>query len=273
VDDIKSSLAKLSFSFAPMLFSDLRAELDCATPNGRASHTGPSPTGGVAVGMGNLSLEDQGAALPGTPIVNSRFGPTPKVYFPVAVKGVEEMFLAVIGQDLSFYLHTSCPTASHREARCFQFTEGDSVLSRKAKDVVFCEPTLRFRRMDDDLLMNWNTNPRSLDQWSEAFLAYRRCLEALPDDGDACVTAAMISAKRKFHRQAQEVRTPSKVLFTDLDEDSDGFESVTFLPPLSPFKASLDISSPALADRDKELARHVRLAEESLATATHNLIR
>jgi hypothetical protein len=121
--------------------------------------------------------------------------------------------------------------------------------------------------------MNWNTHPRSPDQWTEAFLAYRRCLEALPDDGDACVTAAMISVKRKFHRQAQEVRTPSKVLLTDLDQDSDGFESITFLPPLSPFKASLDVSSPVLADRDKELARHVRLAEESLATATHNLIR
>jgi hypothetical protein len=156
-----------------MSFSDLRAQLDRATPDVRASRTGPSPTGGgVAVGMGNLSLEDQGAALLGTPIVNSLSGPSPKVYFPVVVKGVEEMCLAIIGQGLSFCLHTSCPTASHRDARRFRFTEGDSVLIWKAKDVAFCEPTLPFRRMDDDLLMNWNTNPRSLNQWSEAFLAY-----------------------------------------------------------------------------------------------------
>ena len=227
---------------------------------------------GVAVGTGNLTLEDQGAVLPGTPMVNPRSLSSPKVYFPVVVKGVEDMCLAIIGQGLSFCLRTSCTTVTHRDARRFLFSEGDSVLIRKAKDVAFCEPTLPFRRMDDELLLNWNTNPRTLNQWSEAFLAYRRCLESLPTDRETCVTAAMISAKREFHRQAQEVRTPSKVLFSDLDDDSDGFETVTPLPSLSPFKPSLDVSSPALAGRDKELARHVRLAEESLSTATHNLI-
>jgi hypothetical protein len=222
--------------------------------------------------MGNLSLAEQGAALPGTPVGNSRSVPSPKVYFPVVIKGAEKMCLAVIGQGLSFCLRTSCPVVAHRDSRRFTFSEGDSVLIRKAKDVAFCEPILPFKRMDDDLLMNWNTNPKSLHQWSEAFLAYRRCLEALPPGLDARVTAEMLTVKREFHRQAQEVRTPSKVLFADLEEDSDGFETVTPLPSLSPFKPSLDVTSPAPAGRDKQLARHVRLAEEGLSSVTHNLI-
>jgi hypothetical protein len=222
--------------------------------------------------MGNLSLEEQGAASLGTPVGNSRIASSAKVYFPVVVKSVEEMCLAVIGQGLSFCLRTSCPTVAHRDARRYLFTEGDSVLIRKARDVAFCEPVLPFRRMDDDLLMNWNTNPRTLAQWSEAFLAYRRCLEALPSDPNARVTADMLTVKREFHRQAQEIRTPSKVLFADLGEDSDGFETIAPLPSLSPFKPSLDVTSPAPAGRDKELARHVRLAEDCLSSVTHNLI-
>jgi hypothetical protein len=220
--------------------------------------------------MGNLSLEEQG--ILGTPIDHSRSVSSVKVYFPVVFKSVEDMCLGVIGQGLSFCLRTSCTTVAHRDARRYLFTEGDSVLIRKAKDIAFCKPTLPFRRMDDDLLMNWNTNPRSLSQWSETFLAYRRCLESLPVDPDARVTAAMLSVKREFHRQAREVRTPSKVLFADSEEDSDGFEAVAPLPSLSPFKPSLDVTSPAPAGRDKELARHFRLAEESLSLVTHNLI-
>jgi hypothetical protein len=244
-----------------MSFSELQAQLDRAAPVVRVA-TVTSPMGGVAVGMRHLSLEDQGAALPGTPIVDSRSGSSPKVYFPVVVKGGEDMCLAIIGQGLSFCLRASCPTVAHCDARRFSFAEGDSVLIRKAKDVAFCEPTLPFRRMDDDLLMNWNTHPRTLDQWSEAFLAYERCLEALPNDGTTCVTAAMISVKREFHRQAKEMRTPSKVLFADSGADSDGFETVTPLPSLSPFEASLEVGPSAPAGRDQELARHVRLAEE-----------
>lgn len=96
-------------------FADLRAELDRAAPVGRVPRAS-SPTGGVAVGMGNLSLAEQGAALPGTPVGNSRSVPSPKVYFPVVIKGAEKMCLAVIGQGLSFCLRTSCPVVAHRDS-------------------------------------------------------------------------------------------------------------------------------------------------------------
>jgi hypothetical protein len=79
-----------------MSFSDLHAQLASAAPVERVPAV-RSPTGGVSVGMGNLSLEEQGAATPGTPIPNTRPSSFPKVYFPVVVKGAEEMCLAIIG--------------------------------------------------------------------------------------------------------------------------------------------------------------------------------
>jgi hypothetical protein len=82
----------------------------------------------------------------------------------------------------------------------------------------------------------------------------------------------MIAAKREFHRQAQEVRTPSKVLFSDMDADSDGFEDVTSVPLLSPFKPSVAASLPGLVGQEKKLAKHVHLAEDSLSVVTQNLI-
>jgi hypothetical protein len=126
-----------------MSFSDLQAQLACAALVGHVP-TVSSLTGGVAVGMGNLSLKEQGAANSGTPVIHLHSFLLPKVYFPGVVKGHEEMCLAIIGQGLSFCLHTSCPTVSHWDARRFLFTEGDYILIHNAKDVAFCEPTLPF---------------------------------------------------------------------------------------------------------------------------------
>jgi hypothetical protein len=67
-------------------------------------------------------------------------------------------------------------------------------------------------------------------------------------DQDARVTDVMISAKREFHRQAQEVKTPSKVLFSDKEAQADGYEEVT-IPLLPPFKPSVDIGSPGMQAR------------------------
>jgi hypothetical protein len=82
----------------------------------------------------------------------------------------------------------------------------------------------------------------------------------------------MITAKKEFHRQAQEVRTPAKVLFADMEAETDGFEEVPAIPLLSPFKPSIDVNSPGLAGKEKKMAKQVRLAEDSLSAATHNLI-
>jgi hypothetical protein len=190
------------------MFSNLQAKLDSAAPAVRVPVVS-SPTGGVSDGMSNLSLQDQGAVLPGTPVVNPR-GSSPKVYFPVVVATLDDVCLAIIGQGLSFCLRSSCSIASHQDTRRFSFPALPAILIRKAKDVAFCEPTLPYQRMDEGLLANWKTNPRPLLHWTEAFSAFRRCLEALPSDAEVVVTDGMISAKREFHCQAQEVRTPSK---------------------------------------------------------------
>ena len=145
------------------------------------------------------------------------------------------------------------------DARRFSFPNGPVILIRKAKDVAFCEPTLPFRRMDEELLANWKSNPRMLVQWNEAFLAYRRCLESLPDDSEENVTARMLSMKLQFHRQAQDVRTPARVLFEDRGSESGSFENVASVPDLSPFQPSLDVSLPGLTGRaDKVLVKSVR---------------
>jgi hypothetical protein len=111
--------------------------------------------------------------------------------------------------------------------------------------------------MDEALLTDWKNNPRTFNQWSEAFLACRCCVKSLPLDPDAQVTYKMIAAKREFHCQAQDVRTPSKVLFSDMDTESDGFEDVTSVPLLSPFKPSVDASSPGLVGREKKMAKYL----------------
>ena len=155
-------------------FSDFRAQLDCTAPAAHLPEVASLSGGGVADGMNNLSLEDQGAVLPGTPISNSRAS-SPKVYFPVVIRevdDVEDVCLAIIGQGLSLCLRESCPTVAHRDARRFSFPEGPAILIRKAKDVAFCEPTLPFRRMEDELLFSWKSTPRTLSQWSETFSAY-----------------------------------------------------------------------------------------------------
>jgi hypothetical protein len=150
---------------------------------------------------------------------------------------------------LSFCLRSSCSIASHQDTRQFSFPAVPAILIRKAKDVALCEPTLPYQCMDEGLLANWKTNPRPLLHWTEAFSAFRRCLEALPSDADVVVTDGMISAKREFHRQAQEVRTPSKVLFADMEAEAEGFADGS-VPVLSPFKSSVDLGSPTLMTKD-----------------------
>jgi FtsZ-binding cell division protein ZapB len=221
--------------------------------------------------MDNLTLDEQGAVLPGTPVFNSR-SVSPKLYFPVVVTSVDDVCLAIIGQGLSFCLRRSCSVVSHQEARRFTFSEGPAILIRKAKDVAYCEPTLPYKQMADALLAHWKANPRTLDQWSEVFLAYRRCLESLPSSSNALITESMVATKREFHRQAQEVRTPAKVLFADKDSSGEEYEDVPSVPLLSPFKPSLDASTPGWVGRDKKMAKHVRLVEDSLSVATQNLI-
>jgi hypothetical protein len=120
--------------------------------------------------------------------------------------------------------------------------------------------------------LNWQTNPRPLDHWKEAFLAYRHCLKALPPDSDICITGEMISPKCEFHRQAQEVRTPAKVLFFDKEGETDSYKNHPTVPELTPFKPTLDVSLPGFVGWDKKLAKHVQLVKDSLSLATQNLI-
>jgi hypothetical protein len=171
------------------------------------------------------------------------------VYFPVVVDAVEDICLAIIGQGLSFCLSPVCQVVSHRDGRQFLFSEGPAILIRKAPEVAFCEPTLPFKRMDDTLLANWKSNPRPLHQWSETFSAYRRCLESLPSDSNVQITDSMIAAKKEFHCQAQEVCTPAKVLFSDMEAEADGFEDVPNMPLLLRFKPFVDITSPGLVGK------------------------
>ena len=111
MDDNGTSLVKIFlfsllsitfFTLEPMRtsFSDLQARLDSSASAVRVPLVA-SPGGGVSDGMGSLSLEDQGAVSPGTPIVNPK-GSSPKVYFPVVVDVVEDVCLSFIGQGLSF---------------------------------------------------------------------------------------------------------------------------------------------------------------------------
>jgi hypothetical protein len=57
-----------------------------------------------------------------------------------------------------------------------------------------------------------------------------------------------------------------------MEAEADGFEDVPSIPLLSPFKPSIDVNSPGLAGKEKKMAKQVRLAEDSLSAATHNLI-
>jgi hypothetical protein len=84
---------------------------------------------------------------------------------------------------------------------------------------------------------------------------------------------SMIIAKKEFHRQAQEARTPAaKVLFSKMEAKAEGFEDVPTVPLLSLFKPSIDVSLPGLIGRGKKMAKHVHLAEDSMLAMTHNLI-
>jgi hypothetical protein len=58
-------------------------------------------------------------------------------------------------------------------------------------------------------------------------------LELLPSDSDAHVTAMMLSAKKKFHQEAQEVRTPARVLFSNEEDKSDEFVDISMKAAIS----------------------------------------
>jgi hypothetical protein len=112
-----------------------------------------------------------------------------------------------------------------------------------------------------------------LPEWNEALLAYKRCLEALPNGTDACVTSDMVAAKTKFQRKAQEVRTPGRVLFSKSDDNSDELDDVS--PPilLALYEPGLMmIDFPKIPEVEKNLARHIKRAETGLESATQNLI-
>ena len=129
--------------------------------------------------------------------------------------------------------------------------------------------------MDQELWMNWVADPKSLLEWGEAFLSFKRCLEALPDNTEDQVTSEMMSAKKRFQRQIKEARTPARTLFPDKEEtSSEGFEEVTGLTTPSPFKpvmASLSLSGKA-SDNDKTFSRLIGRIETGLEAATHSLI-
>jgi hypothetical protein len=110
-------------------FADLQTQLGQAAP---AVHVPvASSLGGVVATMDNLTLEDQGAALPGTRVAYLR-APSPKLYFPVVALSAQDVCLAIISQGLLFCLSTSCMTVSHQEVRLFIFLKGPAFLIQKA---------------------------------------------------------------------------------------------------------------------------------------------
>jgi hypothetical protein len=127
--------------------------------------------------------------------------------------------------------------------------------------------------MDEALLDHWLAHPKTLPEWNEALLAYKRCVESLPEGSDARVSADMLSAKKKFQREAQEVRTPARVLFSKEEDEMEEFVNVTEAVAISPYKPSLSLlGSTKFSDGEKHLARHIKRVESGLESATHNLI-
>ena len=246
-------------------FGDLRAQLDAAAP-ADCLPVVTTPVGG-GLGIEDLSLAGQGAS-PG--MLDSR---SSKMFSPVVLKSKESACLSVIGQGATFCLRNSCSIGSHKDGpRRFKFL-APIIVVKKNETVAFCEPTAPIQRMDESLLEHWISNPKTLPEWNEALLAYKRCLEALPVGTNACVTADMLSAKKKFQREAQEVRTPARVLFLKSDDKPEDFVDVSPTVPLSPYKPGLSLLTlPKLPEGEKNLARHIKRVETGLESATHNLI-
>jgi hypothetical protein len=129
--------------------------------------------------------------------------------------------------------------------------------------------------MDPKLLKEWLSNPKSLSDWGEAFLIFKRCLESLPVSTKAVVTSDMLSAKKKFQRQMLEARTPAQTLFPEADDfKPEDFIEVTELSTPSPFKPSAPAVSRSVksTEGEKSLARMIQRVETGLESATHNLI-
>jgi hypothetical protein len=129
--------------------------------------------------------------------------------------------------------------------------------------------------MHPGLLSHWTSNPKSLLGWGEAFLAFKRCPEALPWDTEDLVTTDMLTAKKRFQRQAQDARTPARALFPEKDDKTEGFVEVPTLATPSPFKPSVSTMSISgkSTEIEKGLAHLIRRVETGLESpATHNLI-
>jgi hypothetical protein len=131
--------------------------------------------------------------------------------------------------------------------------------------------------MDPALLEHWTVNPKSLNDWGEALLAFKRCLEALPLKSDELVTTDMLSAKKRFQRQMKEARTPARNLFPDGGAGSkdEEFVEVPGLATPSPYKPSLATTtvSSKLSENERNFTRVLRRLESGLETTTDNLIK
>jgi hypothetical protein len=86
---------------------DLQAQLDRAAAPAVSMPVAALPMG-VAVGLGGLSLDKQGAAIPGTPVLSFHLL-SPKVSFPVFVSSVNNSCLVIIGQGLSLCFDHHAP--------------------------------------------------------------------------------------------------------------------------------------------------------------------
>jgi hypothetical protein len=249
-------------------FASLQARLDRAAPATGLSAIPETDGGGDFVGNLNLTAQE---AAPGTPVAK----PT-KLFYPVVLNQKNSVCLSFIGMGATFCLKTSCSTASHQDPPSGRFTFENEIIVIKKNDVVaFSAPTAPFERMDAALLEHWTANPKSLEEWGEALLAFKRCLESLSSQSDDCVTTDMLSAKKRFQRQMKQARTPARNLFPEESDtkEEDFIEVAGFATP-SPFKPSLvnlTLSSKA-SESEKSLARLIRRVETGLEATTNNLI-
>jgi hypothetical protein len=165
------------------------------------------------------------------------------MFSPVVLNSRESACLSIIGQGATFCLRNSCSVISHKDGpRRFEFSE-PIIVVKKNETVAFCELTAPDIKMDSAGLNHWLSHPKTLPEWNEAVLTLKRCVEALPPSIDSLVTADMLLAKKKFHREAQEVRMPARVLFSKSEIKSEEFANVAPTIALSPYKPGLGMLS------------------------------
>jgi hypothetical protein len=200
-----------------------------------------------------------------------------KLFYPVVLSQKNDVCLSFIGMGATFCLKTSCSTANHQDpSERFKLEEEISVI-KKSVVVAFSAPIAPFKRMDPALLEHsWTANPKSLEEWGEAFLAFKRCLEALPVQSNDVITTDMLSAKKRFQRQMTQTRTPTQNLFPgDGDPKEEDFVDVSGFATPSPFKptssSTLTLSSKP-TESEKGLARLIRQVESGLEATTNKLI-